>query len=153
MTPWPEEFAFALHLAYEIGVTKPLRNYVASGKPIPQDVVLVKGHSTRQDMASLVAELLGCPPDEPPPKRGRPHRIAGKASAIEQAERNAAWLVAFRLKAWREHNKRKRVPSLERKQIIADARAKAVETFKVPLDAIKTDNIHNLLKSGRIVVH
>jgi len=147
-----EEFALALHLAYEVGVTKPLRDYVAAGKPIPDDIVQVKGRSAPQSMASLVGELLGGAPDEPPPKRGRPYRIAGSASALEKAERNAAWLAAFMLKAWRAQNKRKRTLPRARRQIIDDARVKAAETFGVPVDAIKTGNVEALLKSGRIVV-
>ena len=65
---------------------KPLRDYVASGKPVPQDIVLLKGRLVEQDMPSLVAELLGGPPQHQQ-EHGRP----SKAPAPEQAERNAAW--------------------------------------------------------------
>jgi hypothetical protein len=36
-----EEFGFALNLAIEVGVTKPLREYVSAGKPVPNETVLM----------------------------------------------------------------------------------------------------------------
>jgi hypothetical protein len=51
------EFGNALNLAITIGVTKPLRDYAAAGKPIPHDTVFVAGKSV--PMKVLVAELLG----------------------------------------------------------------------------------------------
>jgi hypothetical protein len=82
------EFAFALHLAVEIGVTEPLRDYGASGMPVPTYPVMIKDWPVR-DAPDLVAELLGQPAAQQE-TRGRPFRIAAEAQPAEQAERNAA---------------------------------------------------------------
>ena len=122
------EFAFALHLAIEIGVTKPLRDYVASGISVPLVPVMIKDWPVR-DAPALVAELLG----QPAPQRetrGRPFRIAAEAQPAEQAERNAAWLVAFALKDWRERNGQKRVPSDITNEIIAAAIMEAAKALR-----------------------
>jgi hypothetical protein len=66
------EFAFALHLAVEIGVTKPLRDYVSSGMPVPQYPVIINDWPAR-DAPALVAELLGQPASQQE-TRGRPLR-------------------------------------------------------------------------------
>jgi hypothetical protein len=145
------EFGDVLHLAYEIGVTKPLRDYVASGEPVPQDVVLTKGRLVEQDMPSLVAELLGSSPQQQQ-EHGRPPRVASKAPAPEQAEHNAAWWVAFMLKNWREQNRRERVPRVEKDKMIRAAIEEAAKAFRVPVDTIKESNLRSLLKSGRIAV-
>jgi hypothetical protein len=146
------EFGDVLHLAYEIGVTKPLRDYVASGKPVPQDIVLIKGRLVEQDMPSLVAELLVSPPQQQQQEHGRPRRVASKAPAPEQAEHNAAWWVAFMLKSWREQNRRERVPRVEKDKMIRAAIEEAAKAFRVPVDTIKESNLRSLLKSGRIAV-
>jgi len=144
------EFAVALHLAVEIGVTKPLRDYVASGMPVPPYLVMIKDSPVR-DAPALVAELLGQPAAQQE-TRGRPSRIAAEAQPAEQAERNAAWLVAFALKDWRERNGRKRVPSEITNEIITAAITVAAKVFNVPESAISESNIRNLLKNRTVVV-
>ena len=78
------KFAFALHLAVEIGVTKPLRDYVASGMPVPLVSVMIKDWPVR-DAPALVAELLGqavpqqrrtVAPSGLQPKRSPPSRLS-----------------------------------------------------------------------------
>src|ERR1700693_4755193 len=128
------EFAFALHLAVEIGVTKPLRDYVSSGMPVPPYLVMIKDWPVR-DAPALVAELLGQPAAQQE-TRGRPSRIAAEAQPAEQAERNAAWLVALASKDWRERNGRKRVPSDITNEIITAAITVAAKVFNVPESAI-----------------
>jgi hypothetical protein len=171
-----EEFWFKLHLAIE-GITDPLRQYVDAGKPIPDEIVAfprlhrpTNRHQHEQwrrymeagkrppavrkmHMASLVAELLGERFQPQQPKHGRPDRVANEVSAIEQAERNAAWLVGFMLKDWRSHHGRKRVPGHVLTKMIREAAKEAARAFSVPLGAISERNIRNLLKSGRVVVH
>ena len=51
------EFGNALHLAYQMGETKPLRDFVKAGKSVPQAHVCVPGTSI--SMRVLVADLLG----------------------------------------------------------------------------------------------
>ena len=144
------EFAFALHLAVEIGVTKPLRDYVASGMPVPLVPVMIKDWPVR-DAPALVAELLGqaVPQQE---THGRPFRVAAEAQPAEQAERNAAWLVAFALKDWSERYGQKRVPSDITNEIIAAAIMEAAKAFNVPQSAISASNIRNMLKNRTVVV-
>ena len=48
------EFGNALHLAYQMGETKPLRDYVKAGKSVPQAHVFVAGESI--PMRVLVAD-------------------------------------------------------------------------------------------------
>jgi len=144
------EFDFALHLAVEIGVTKPLRDYVSSGMPVPQYPVMINDWPAR-DAPALVAELLGQPASQQE-TRGRPLRIAAEAQPVEQAERNAAWLVAFALKEWREGSGRKRVPSDITNEIITAAITVAAKVFNVPESAISESNIRNLLKNRTVVV-
>ena len=91
--PVDSEFYAALSLAYEKGVTKPLRDYVASGKPIPQNKVRFKRAPAARNAAEFVDELLGGR-GSPLQGRGRPRRIPSQASPREQAVRNAAWLAA-----------------------------------------------------------
>ena len=52
--------------------------------------------------------------------------------------------------AWRALNKRKRVPGKETNMMIARAIKKVAADLQLPADKIKSDNIRNLLKSGRI---
>jgi hypothetical protein len=144
------EFGSALNLAITIGVTKPLRDYAAAGKPIPHDTVFVAGKSV--PMKVLVAELLGGQALPQSSGGGRPRRVAGEAKQSDQAERNAAWLVAFMQRDWRQRHGRKRVPRIKTNAMIRTAIAEAAKAFKVPVNAIDARNIENLLKTGRVVV-
>ena len=74
------------------------------------------------------------------------------APAAEQAECNAAWLVAFRLKSWREQNHRRRVPGAEVSKMVSAAITEAANAFHVPVNTIKESNIRTLLKNGSVVV-
>jgi hypothetical protein len=125
-------------------------DYVTDGKPVPHDVsVSMAGQVV--PMHVLVAQLLGeNPPNEQ--RLGRPPRVACQASSAEQAERNAAWLVAFMLEGQRVRIHRKRVPGIQVKKIIGAAITEAAKAFGVPENAISESNVRNLLKSGRIVV-
>jgi hypothetical protein len=91
------EFGNALHLAYQMGETKPLRDFVKAGKSVPQAHVFVAGKSI--PMRVHVADLLG-DHHQQQEQRSRPHRVASEAPTAAQAERNAAWLVAFAQKGW-----------------------------------------------------
>ena len=145
-----QELNNALYMAYVAGELKFLRDYVTDGQPVPPDIpVSVAGQVV--PMHVLVAWLLGeDPPNQPRP--GRPPRVACQASAAEQAERNAAWLVAFMLEGQRVRTHRKRVPGIQVKKIIRAAITEAAIAFGVPENAISESNVRNLLKSGRIVV-
>jgi hypothetical protein len=145
-----QEFSNALYVAYVAGELKLLRDYVTAGKPVPHDIPVSVADQV-VPMHVLVAQLLG---EEPPNEQrlGRPRRVASQAPAAEQAERNAAWLVAFMLKGWRERTHRKRVPGIEVKKMISAAITEAAKAFGVPLNAINESNIRGLLKSGRVVV-
>jgi hypothetical protein len=109
------EFGNALHLAHEMGVTKPLRDFVKAGKSVPHAQVFVAGESI--PMRVLVADLLG-DHHQQQEQRSRPHRVPSEAPAAAQAERNAAWLVAFVQKGWRKRNGRKRVPGVVTNEMI-----------------------------------
>jgi cytochrome P450 len=145
-----QEFSNALYMAYVGGRLQLLRNYCDAGKPIPQDDVSVAGALV--PMHIFVAQLLGDQPPQEYETRGRPHRVASAALAAEQAERNAAWLVAFAKKAWCKRNGRKRVPKDLTSQMIRAAIEQGAEAFKVPVDAIRERNVSNVLKNGSIVV-
>ena len=99
------EFGNVLQLAYEMGETKPLRDFVKAGKSVPQAHVCVAGKSI--PMRVLVADLLG-DHHQQQEQQSRPHRVASGAPAAAQAERNAARLVAFAQKGWLKRNGRKR---------------------------------------------
>ena len=125
-----QELSNALYMAYVAGELKFLRDYVTDGKPVPPDIpVSVAGQVV--PMHVLVARLLG---EDPPNEQrlGRPPRVARQASAAEQAERNAAWRVAFILEDWRVRTHRKRVPGIAVKEMIRAAINEAVEAFGVP---------------------
>ena len=68
-------------------------------------------------MGVLVADLLG-DHHQQQEQRSRPHRVPSEAPAAAQAERNAAWLVAFAQKGWRKRNGRKRVPGVVTNEMI-----------------------------------
>ena len=145
-----QELRNALYMACVAGELRLLRNYVTDGRPVPRDIPVSVGGQV-VPMQVLVAQLLG--EDLPNEQRpGRPPRLAHRASAAEQAERNAAWLVAFMLEGRRVRTHRKRVPGIEVKKIIRAAITEAVKAFGVPDNAISESNVRNLLKSGRIVV-
>ena len=145
-----QEFSNALYMAYVAGDLKLLKDYVKAGKPVPHDLPVSVGDQVIP-MHVLVAQLLGeVSPNEQ--RIGRPPRVAGQASAAEQAERNAAWLVAFMLKDWRLHHHRKRVPGIEVEKMISFAIIEAAKAFGVSVNAICESNIRGLLKSGRVVV-
>jgi hypothetical protein len=146
------EFGNALYMAYVAGELKLLRDYAAEGKPIPQEHVFVAGETI--PMRVLVSELLGNHhrQQQQHNKGGRPHRVANKARDYEQAERNAAWLVAFELKGWRDRNGRKRVPGVKKNELIKAAIKEAAKAFKVPADTINEGNVRAALKNGRVVV-
>src|SRR5262245_53098470 len=146
------ECSDALYLAIEFGELGTLREYVELGKPTPDEPVLLPGWSVAQPMSDLVAELFGRSQPQQHPVKGRPARIAADAPPAEQAERNAAWLVAFMLKGWRSRHGRKRVPRSEADRIVTYAVEEAANAFNVPLNAIKESNIRTLLQNGRIVV-
>jgi hypothetical protein len=132
-----------------MGVTKPLRDFVEAGKSVPQAQVFVAGQSI--PMQVLVAALLG-DHHQQQEQRSRPHRVPSEALAAAQAERNAAWLVAFAQKSWRKRNGRKRVPGVVTNEMIKVAIEEAAKTFKVPVSAIYEGNIRNLLKNRQVVV-
>jgi hypothetical protein len=139
----------ALHLAHEMGVTKPLRDFVKAGKSVPHAQVFVAGESI--PMRVLVADLLG-DHHQQQEQRSRPHRVPSEAPAAAQAERSAALLVAFAQKGWRKRNGRKRVPGVVTNEMIKVAIEEAAKTFKVPVSAIYASNIRNLLKNRQVVV-
>jgi hypothetical protein len=143
------EFGNALHLAYKMGETKPLRDFVKAGKSVPQVHVFVAGESI--SLRVLVADLLG-DHHQQQEQGSRPRRLASEAPAAEQAERNAAWLVAFAQKSWLKRNGRKRVPGVVTTEMIKVAIEEAAKTFKVPVSAIYESNIRNLLKNRQVVV-
>jgi hypothetical protein len=146
-----EAFDTALNLALVCGVNRPLREYHEAGKPIPEETVSI-GSCPSKAMSALVAELLGEGQPVQRRGRGRPSRIAGDAPAAERAERNAAWLTAFILKALRTQTGRERLPGEVTREVISSTTDKAAEEFGVSTDTIKESNILNLLKSGQIVV-
>jgi hypothetical protein len=146
-----EAFDTALNLALVCGMNTPLWEYREAGKPIPEETVCV-GNCPSKPMRDLVAELLGDGQPVQRRLRGRACRIAGNAPSAEQAEHNAAWLIAYSLKAWRELHERERVPGEEKKKMIRSAIDEAAKEFGVPADTTIESNILNLLKSGRIVV-
>ncbi len=50
-----QEFGNALHLAYQMGETKPLRDFVKAGKSVPQANVFVAGESIPMRVRASVA--------------------------------------------------------------------------------------------------
>jgi hypothetical protein len=72
------EFGNALHLAYKMGETKPLRDFVKAGKSVPQAHVFVAGESI--PLRVLVADLLG-DHHQQQDQGSRPRRPASEAPA------------------------------------------------------------------------
>jgi hypothetical protein len=132
-----------------MGETKPLRDFVKAGRPVPQVRVFVGGETI--PMPIMVADLLG-DHHQQEEQRSRPHRVASEAPAAVQAERNAAWLVAFAQKGWLKRNGRKRVPGVVTNEMIKVAIQEAAKAFKVPVNTIYGSNIRNLLKNRQVVV-
>jgi hypothetical protein len=146
-TAWKEnsELGNAIHVATVLERTEPLREYLASDKPLsPQSrlglIAFIEGQE--QLIASLRKK-----------KRGRPQRDPAAVREADGAERNAAWLVAFCKAAWCKEHDSERVPEAETRRMIALAIAEASKAFSVPAELIKEDNIRSALKSGRIGVH
>jgi hypothetical protein len=103
----------------------------------------------RASLAGFVRKLLRRIDELEPQKPGRPTRKPDRASAVEKAERNAAWLVAFGQAQWRRQHHRERMPAAETDKMIREARREAARTFKVPESKVSEDNIRRALKSGR----
>jgi hypothetical protein len=120
---------------------KPLLDYITT-RPLldPGD---------RANLAGLVRRLLRRIDELEPRKPGRPARRPDRGSAVEQAERNAAWLVRFTRAEWLRQHHRKRVPAAETDKMIREARREAARAFKVPESKVSEDNIRRALKSGR----
>jgi integrase len=135
------EFGNALNLAVMVGITKPLLDYIAS-KPLSHP-------SDRAMLAGFLRQLLG---RVEMPRKGRPRRQPAKARDTEQAERNAAYLVASDQADWRRQHGRERVPTAETDRMIREARDTAAWVFGVPVSLISEYNIRKARKSGRVVV-
>jgi hypothetical protein len=82
-------FGNALHLAYQMGETKPLRDFVKAGGSVPQVHVFVAGEAI--PMPILVADLLG-DHHQQEEQRSRPHRVASEApAAAKQSATLRGW--------------------------------------------------------------
>jgi hypothetical protein len=141
---WKEdpEFGDALKSAILLQDTRPLKTYLCSEKPLSR--------INRQALAAYIDMVVESKAKR---KRGRPRRKAAKARPAEQAERNAAWLVAAELKSWRKMNGSARVPRKIFENIVEDARQEAARAFDIPLKLVHAGNIRNYArKTGRIVV-
>jgi hypothetical protein len=145
---WRVEFEHVLHRALIPGITKPLREYVAAGKPIPNDIVHVKQWKMPGPMSKLVDELLGQPVEERR-GRGRPRRVSSDAPPAEQAERNVAWALAYQMASWRKQTGKRRVPRAEMDEWVSLLVEEAAKAFKVRVTAISTRNILAYLKKCR----
>jgi hypothetical protein len=139
------EFGNALNRAIVTEETGPLKDYLASDKPLSLQHRKALGGYIRtleKRIASLEKRL------------GRPRRKpdSDKVSRAERAERNAAQLVAFEKQSWRKQHGRKRVPGHVVDHMIGNAIKAVAAAFEVPVEEIKADNVHNAHKSGRVVV-
>ena len=143
------EFGNALHMAYVLGELKWLRDFVTAGKPIPEGNAFEYGELI--SIHRLVSDLLGSPREQQL-NVGRSRRVANERPAAEQAERNAAWLVAFQRKSWLERNGRKRMRGIIMNEMIKAAIKEAAKAFKVPVHAINDRNIRTLLQNRSVVV-
>ena len=140
---WKEnpEFGNALHEATVLGRTEPLKEYLASDKPLSL--------ANRLGLIAIIERLEQRIASLEHKKVGRPQRKSDAWNAAT-AERNAALLVASDHAAWRKENGRQRVPSAETDGMIDRAIAEAAKAFGVPAASIKKDNIRIALKAGRI---
>jgi hypothetical protein len=142
-TAWKEnpEFGMVIDMATVLGRMEPLKEYLASDKPLslPNRLGLIAIiERLEQRIASLEHK-----------KVGRPQRKSDAWNAAT-AERNAALLVASDQAAWRKENGRERVPAAETDGMINRAIAEAAKAFGVPASSIKKDNIRIALKASRI---
>ena len=139
-----QEFSNALHLAVMLGDINPLKEYLCSEKPLSR--------LDRQALAGYI-DILVERTTSLKRQRGRPRRKPAKARPGEQAERNAAWLVAAALKEWRKEHGKARVPGEIFDKFVREARVEAARAFGVPVDTVHEGNLRNYgRKSGRIVV-
>ena len=141
-TAWKEnpEFGNALHEATVLGRTEPLKEYLASDKPLSL--------ANRLGLIAIIERLEQRIASQSK-KVGRPQRKSDAWNAAT-AERNAALLVASDQAAWRKENGRERVPAAETDGMINRAIAEAAKAFGVPASSIKKDNIRIALKASRI---
>jgi hypothetical protein len=138
------EFQNHVYFATKAGLTQPMVDYLLSTKPLLR--------KDRQILATYLVSLRTELELLKPRRAGRKVRTPSNAAELEIAERNAAWLVAFSKKSWREQHGRRRVPEKETKTMIRNAIEAAAKAFNKPAELIKPDNIRSALKSGRIVV-
>lgn len=140
---WKEnpEFGNAIHVATVLGRTEPLKEYLASDKPLSL--------ANRLGLIAIIERLEQSIASLEHKKVGRPQRKSDAWNAAT-AERNAALLVASDQAAWRKENGRQRVPPAETDGMINRAIAEAAKAFGVPAASIKKDNIRIALKAGRI---
>jgi hypothetical protein len=138
------EFGNALYLAFMLGDIKPLKQYLCSEKPLTR--------VNRQALAGYI-DILVERTTSLKRQRGRPRRNAAKARPAEQAERNAAWLVAAAQKGWRKEHGKARVPGEIFDKFVREAREEAACAFGVPVNTVSEGNVRNYArKTGRIVV-
>jgi hypothetical protein len=147
-TAWKEnpEFGLAIHMATVLGRTEPLKEYLASDKPLTLGnrlglIAIIEGLELR--LASLEERIASTQ------KRGRPQRKSYPWNATD-AERNAAMIVARWKAEWRTEHGRERVPPAETEDMINRAIAEAATAFGVPATSIGKDRIRIALKAGRI---
>jgi hypothetical protein len=142
ITAWKEnpEFGIAIDMATVLGRTEPLKEYLASDKPLSL--------ANRLWLIAFIERLEQRIASQNK-KVGRPQRKSDAWNAAT-AERNAALLVASDQAAWRKENGRERVPPAETDGMINRAIAEAAKAFAVPAASIKKDNIRIALKAGRI---
>jgi predicted nucleic acid-binding protein len=142
-TAWKEnpEFGNAIHVATVLGRTEPLKEYLASDKPLSL--------ANRLGLIAIIERLEQSIASLEHKKVGRPQRKSDAWNAAT-AERHAALLVASDQAAWRKENGRERVPPAQTEEMINRAIAEAAKAFGVPAASIKKDNIRIALKAGRI---
>jgi hypothetical protein len=142
-TAWKEnpEFGIAIDMATVLGRTEPLKEYLASDKPLSL--------ANRLGLIAIIEWLEQRIASLEPKKVGRPQRKSDTWNAAT-AERNVALLVASDQAAWRKKNGRKRVPRANTEEMISRRIAEAAKAFGVPGASIKKDNIRNALKAGRL---
>jgi hypothetical protein len=141
-TAWqkmPDEFDDVLHFAIVTKQTGPLKEYLASSKPLTQD-----------NRRLLVGYLNLLERKRP---RGRPPQMPDQVRRIRQAERSAAQLVAREQKAWREQHGRKHVPRAVTDEMIAKEIKLVAVVFNVPADRLSADNVRRELQTGRVKTH
>jgi hypothetical protein len=147
-TAWKEnpEFGLAIDMATVLGRTEPLKEYLASDKPLTLGnrlglIAIIERLELR--IASLEERIASTQ------KRGRPQRKSYPWNATD-AERNAALIVAALKAEWRKEHGRERVPPAETEDMINRAIAEAATAFGVPAKSIGKDRIRIALKAGRI---